>query len=76
MKSRWIIAVGVLLAVAGTTGLAMGSIPYEDEEVILDAGTLEASASVEKEWTVPPLAAGATLALGGVLMTLGALRRT
>ena len=75
MNNRWIVAIGLILAVAGIAGLAMGSIPYDEEEVILDAGTLEASASVEKEWEIPPLAAGGILALGGMLVTLGAVRR-
>jgi len=76
MKKGWIAGIGLILVIAGIAGLAVGSVPYDDEEVLLDAGTLEASATVEKEWPVPPLAAGATLALGGVLMTVGAVRDT
>ena len=75
MSSRWIMAVGFILAVIGIGGLAVASVPYEDEEVILDAGTLEVSVSVEKEWQVPPLAAGSVLVLGGILMTVAAKRR-
>lgn len=74
MRKNWIIVAGLVLACAGAAGLLVGSVPYEDEEVLLDAGSLEASASVEKEWAVPPALAGTTLALGGILLTVGAVR--
>lgn len=74
MKRSWFIVAGLVLACAGAAGLLVGSVPYEDEEVLLDAGSLEASASVEKEWSVPPMLAGTTLAVGGILLTAGAVR--
>jgi hypothetical protein len=70
-----LITVGLILALLGGAGLAFGSVPYQDDEVLLDAGPLEASASVEREWEVPPLLSGGALAAGLALVALGAAKR-
>lgn len=75
MKRATLTGIGLVLALAGGAGLAFGGVPYEDEAVLLDAGPLEASASVEREWTIPPLAAGAVLGLGLVVAGYGVVRR-
>lgn len=75
MSARVLIVLGLILAAAGVFGLVAGGVPYDDEETLIDAGPVQASASVEREWQVPPLLAGGVLALGGILITVGVVRR-
>ena len=75
MKRSVPTVVGVILVVLGILGLTMERIPYEREEADLEIGDLEASATVQEEVRVPPLAAGAVLAVGAGLIVFGVARR-
>lgn len=68
------VAVGLILAVAGAVALAVGGIPYTEQEQIVDVGPLEASGEVEREFEVPPLVAGGVLAAGVGLTIYGVTR--
>lgn len=70
---KWIV-VGALLAVLGGAALWFGGIPYTDRET-LELGPIQASADVERVYEIPPLAAGAVMALGVGLVVWGAARR-
>lgn len=75
MKKPTIVIVGIVLAVLGAAGLALGSVSWTEEEVLLDAGPLQASATVERERRIPPLVAGSVMALGLALAVYGTVRR-
>jgi hypothetical protein len=63
--------VGVVLVVVGAVGLWIGGIPYTERETY-ELGPIEASADVEREIEIPPLLAGAVMALGVGLAVYGA----
>ena len=70
---RWVV-IGVVLAVLGGVGLWLGGIPYTETET-MELGPLQASADVERRMEIPPLAAGAVMALGVGLAVYGATRK-
>ena len=67
---RWVV-IGVILAGLGGVGLWMGGIPYTETET-MELGPLQASADVERTYEIPPLLAGAVMALGTGLAVYGA----
>lgn len=70
---RWIV-IGVVLAAIGGVGLWLGGIPYTERET-MELGPIQASADIEREFEIPPIAAGALLALGTGLVVYGATRK-
>jgi len=70
---RWVV-IGIVLAALGGVGLWLGGIPYTERET-MELGPLSASADVEREFEIPPLAAGGLLALGVGLAVYGATRK-
>lgn len=70
---RWVI-IGVVLAVLGGVSLWLGGIPYTTTET-MELGPIQASADVERQYRIPPLAAGGLLALGVGLAVYGATRK-
>ena len=70
---RWVV-IGVTLAVLGGVGLWLGGIPYTETET-MELGPIQASADVQREIEIPPLAAGAVMALGVGLAVYGATRK-
>lgn len=75
MKRTVPIVVGLILVVLGVLGLTMERIPYDREEAEIELGELEASAAVQEDVRVPPLAAGAVLVVGAGLLVFGMTRR-
>jgi hypothetical protein len=73
MKS--IVIVGVLLIVFGVIVLASEGISYTKTDKVLDIGPIEATASHRKTIPIPPIAGGAAVAAGVVLVAVGAKRR-
>jgi uncharacterized membrane protein YidH (DUF202 family) len=59
---------GILLVVAGVAGLALGTFEYTQTKQIAKIGSLDLKAKEEKSATIPPLASGAVLAVGVVLL--------
>lgn len=76
MNRSTLIVIGLVLALLGGAGLLIESLSYNDREQILDAGPIEASAEVEREVTIPPLAAGGVLGLGLVVTLVGVNRKS
>ncbi len=72
MKTTLII--GVLLVVAGIGVLAWRGFSYTSEETVLQLGPVKATAETEKHVFIPAWAGYAALALGGVLVVVGARR--
>lgn len=65
---------GLVLAILGGIGLVVDSVAYDDQETVLELGSFEASATVEKRLRIPPWAAGAVLAAGVGVILFGATR--
>jgi Na+-transporting methylmalonyl-CoA/oxaloacetate decarboxylase gamma subunit len=61
-------AIGIVLIVLGLLGLVYQGITYTTREKIIDIGPIEASADVEKTRSIPPLASGAAVLVGLVLI--------
>ena len=70
---RWVVT-GIILAAVGGVGLWLGGIPYTERET-MELGLISASADVEKQFDIPPLAAGGLMALGVGLAVYGASRK-
>ena len=70
---RWVV-IGVVLAVVGGVGLWLGGIPYTTTET-MELGPIQASADVERQYEIPPLAAGGLMARGVGLAVYGATRK-
>ena len=61
-------AIGIVLVVLGLLGLVYQGITYTSREKIIDIGPIEASADVEKTRSIPPIASGAAVLVGLVLL--------
>ncbi len=61
-------AIGIVLIVLGLLGLVYQGITYTTREKIIDIGPIEASADVEKTRSIPPIASGAAVVVGLVLL--------
>ncbi len=63
--------VGVVLIVLGLLALAAQGFSYTSREKVLDIEPLEAHADTEKTVAIPPIAAGAAVLVGLVLVVTG-----
>ncbi len=63
--------IGVLLIVLGIGALAYQGFSYTSREKILDIGPIQASADTEKNVSIPPIAGGAAILVGVVLLVAG-----
>lgn len=63
--------IGVVLIVLGLGALAYQGFTYTSRETVLDIGPIQATADTEKTVAIPPVAAGAALAVGVVLLIAG-----
>jgi uncharacterized membrane protein YidH (DUF202 family) len=70
MKGTTII--GIVLIVLGIAALAMGGFTYTDREKVLDLGPIEATAEQQKTIPLSPIAGGAAVVAGVVLVLVGA----
>jgi hypothetical protein len=70
MKGTTII--GIVLIVLGIAALAMGGFTYTDREKVLDIGPIEATAEQQKTIPLSPIAGGAAVVAGVVLVLVGA----
>lgn len=66
---------GVVLLVLGLAALAYQGFTYTSREKIIDIGPLEASADTEKTVAIPPIASGAAVVVGVVLLVAGSRKR-
>jgi hypothetical protein len=63
--------IGIILIVFGVFVLAAQGISYTKKEKVIDIGPIEATAEHKKTIPIPPLAGGAVLAAGAVLVIAG-----
>lgn len=64
--------VGVLLILASGYSLLGGSFSWTDEETVLDVGPVQATATTENDYAIPPLVAGLGLVVGLGAVAYGA----
>jgi hypothetical protein len=72
---RATLIIGIVLIVAGIVALAYGGVSYTTREEVIDVGPLEVAKEERKTFPIPPLAGGALLVGGLVLVILGARGR-
>jgi hypothetical protein len=63
--------VGIILIIFGVFALAAQRISYTKSEKVIDLGPVEATAERRKTIPIPPVAGGATLAAGVLLVIAG-----
>ena len=68
-----IMIVGIGLIVLGVVMLAVQGITYTDTEKVLDIGPIEATAEREKTIPLPPIAGGAAV-IAGIVLVIAASR--
>lgn len=73
MKNLTII--GVILIVLGLAGFIIPRITYTEETTAVDLGPVEITAEQERSITIPDVAAGAAVAVGALLVIVGATRK-
>ena len=71
-----IVIVGIVLIVLGVVMLAAQGITYTKTEKVLDIGPIEATAEREKTIPLSPIAGGAAVIAGVVLVIAGSRRRS
>jgi hypothetical protein len=60
--------IGVLLIVLGIVGLAYGRFSWTEKDTVIDAGPIEVTRNKTESVAFPPLAGGALLVVGIVLL--------
>jgi len=73
MKS--ITVLGILLAVLGVLALVYQGFSYTRQEKVLDMGPIHATADTREHVPLPPIVGGIALAVGAVLLAIGAKRK-
>jgi len=63
--------IGIVLIVVGVLALAFGGFTYTKREKIIDLGPLQASTETQKTVPIAPIAGGAALVAGIVLVMAG-----
>jgi hypothetical protein len=71
---RGISIIGVILIIVGVIALASQGITYTKTEKVLDIGPIQATAQHKKTIPISPIAGGAAVAAGVVLVIVGAKR--
>lgn len=66
---------GIILIVIGLIALATGGLSWTQREKVLDVGPIEATADRHKTLPLPPLAGGAALIAGIVLVVAGGRKK-
>ena len=66
--------VGILLIVAGTLGLALGSFSYTKDTTALKIGPMELKVQEQETVSIPMVLSGAAIALGAFLMFAGRVK--
>jgi drug/metabolite transporter (DMT)-like permease len=62
---------GILLIVAGAAGLVFGGFEYTQTKEVAKIGPLDLKTKEQRRVAIPPLASGAVLAVGAVLLFAG-----
>ena len=72
---RPISILGIILIIFGVFVLASEGISYTKTEKVLDIGPIQATTTHRKTIPIPPIAGGAAVAAGVVLVITGSKRR-
>jgi hypothetical protein len=72
---RPITIIGIVLIILGVVFLASEGITYTKTEKVLDIGPIEATTKHRKTIPIPPLAGGAIVAAGVILVIAGTKAR-
>jgi hypothetical protein len=67
---RFVMAVGLILAILGLVALVHPSFDYHKHEEVAKIGPITATVDKPERATVPPVVAGALLVAGAVLIVL------
>ena len=73
MKS--ITMLGILLVILGGLALAYQGFNYTRRKEIIDIGPIHATANTQEHVPLPPIVGGLALALGAVLLVMGAKQK-
>jgi hypothetical protein len=61
-------AIGIVLIVLGVIGLLYGGLTWTRKDKVVDAGPIEITADKHESLPIPPIAGGALLVVGAVLL--------
>ncbi len=67
---------GLVLVIIGIVALLWGGVFWKDRDTVFQAGPLEVATEENKGVSVPPLAAGACIVVGIVLLAVPLRRQT
>jgi uncharacterized membrane protein HdeD (DUF308 family) len=67
---RFVMAIGVILAILGLVALVHPSFDYHKHEEVAKIGPITATVDKPERTTVPPIVAGVLLVAGAVLIVL------
>lgn len=70
-----IVLIGIVLVVLGAAGLIIKSVTYQEETTNIDLGPVDITASQEKTVDIPEVAAQIVIAVGALMVIIGALSR-
>jgi hypothetical protein len=65
---------GIVLIVLGITALILHGVTYTKHKTLVDVGPVKATKQTQKTVPIPPVAAGAAIAGGLVLVIVGSRR--
>lgn len=67
--------VGAILIAIGILGFVLGGVSYQETETVAEIGDFSLKDTDEKTFSLPPLASGAILGTGVILLILGVARK-
>lgn len=67
-------AIGILLIVIGLIGFALGGVSFTRSEEVADLGGIEIEREESRYMDFAPLASGATVAAGVILLIIGSMK--
>lgn len=70
-----IVIIGIVLIVLGAAGLVIKSVTYQAETTSIDLGPVDITATQEKSLDIPQVAAQIVIAVGALMVIIGALSR-
>lgn len=70
-----IVMIGIVLIVLGAAGLIIKSVTYRGDSTTIDLGPIDITATQEKRLDIPAVAAQAAIAVGALMVIIGALSR-
>jgi len=66
---------GIVLILAGIAVFFVPQIPFKQSEKVLDIGPIQATATQEKHFAIPPLLGVALIGGGAIIIGAGVLRK-